>query len=349
MTMNNDPANRYARQTQFSPIGTLGQAKLRAAHAAVVGCGALGSVAAELLARAGIGRLTLIDRDVIEWTNLQRQSLYDEQDAATNAAKAEAAAVHLARINGDVTLEPHVVELRCDNIRELLRDVDLVVDGSDNFRLRFLLNDWSLATHTPWVHGGCVGAEGQVFVLTGNTPCFRCLVPEAPPAAVVATCDTAGVIGGASHVIASLQVIEAMKLLTGNENKARSKILSIDFWNNRIRDLSVAPSLSQSCRACAQHQFDYLDGKIGGSEEAVTLCGRETVQIHLSRDSNQFDLDVFAQRWSSLGRVQSTRFFVRIHVDQNTSITLFQDGRALISGTSDPSRARSLYDRFIGS
>ena len=193
--MSNSPNDRYARQIQFAPIGAEGQQLLTQARVAVLGCGALGSVAAEILARAGVGRLRLIDRDVVEWTNLQRQSLFDQRNAVEGTAKAQAAAQRLASINDAIEIEPLVSDVTPDNISEILNDSDLVIDGTDHFAIRFLINDWSLATSTPWVHGGCVGAIGQVMLFTGKgNPCFRCVVPEPPPIEAIETCDTAGVV-----------------------------------------------------------------------------------------------------------------------------------------------------------
>ncbi len=346
----NDSANRYARQQQFLPIGKDGQHRISAARVAVLGCGALGSVAGEILARAGVGHLRLIDRDVVEWTNLQRQSLYDEQDAMEARSKAEAAAERLAQINSKISIDPVVVDVSCDNICDVLCDMHLVIDATDNFNLRFLLNDWSLATQTAWVHGGCVGASGQVRLFTGlGHPCFRCLVPEPPPASVVATCDTAGVIGGATHAIASLQSIEAMKWISGNRDCVRPTVFSIDFWNNRVREITIDSSLSDICVACHDKKREFLDGERGRPSDAVVLCGRDTVQIDLGRTGIELDLQMFADRWAALGRVQTTRFFSRLFVDDTVSLTLFRDGRVLVSGTSDLSTARSVYDRFVGS
>lgn len=345
----NSPANRYARQEQFTPVGQAGQRRIESARVAVLGCGALGTVAAEILVRAGVGCVRLLDRDVVEWTNLQRQSLFDEADAEHAAAKAEAAAHRLAQINSSVTIEPLVVDIDRENITSLLQGCDLVIDAADNFSLRFLLNDWSLETKTAWVHGGCVGASGQVRLFTGDGhPCFRCLVPEPPPASVVATCDTAGVLGGATHAIASLQSLEAIKWLAGHREAVRSRVLSIDFWANRIREIEIDERLSQSCVAC-RGELEFLRGERGRTSGNAVMCGRDTVQLNVNPSSATIQFDTFAQRWKDLGRVQLTRFFIRLHVDTATHLTLFRDGRVLVTGTSDIAKARSLYDRFIGS
>ena len=345
--MSNDPnPQRYARQVQFAPIGLAGQKLMQAADVAVLGCGALGTVAAEILVRGGVGRVRLIDRDVVEWSNLQRQSLFDEDDAAAGRAKAEAAANRLSRINHEVICEAFVVDVTIDNIRTLLADVDLVIDAADNFAIRFLLNDWSLATQTPWVHGGCVGAGGQGRLFDSQgAPCFRCIVPEVPPASAVQTCDTAGVVGAATHLVASLQAAEAIKWLSGNRDAIRDQMLSIDVWQNRIRELGIDSVCNAECPAC-QGVYEFLDG-LGRRQAEEVLCGRDAVQIR--RISGQpIDLEWFAQRWKDIGRVQTTKFFIRLFLDDQHSLTLFRDGRAVVAGTTEISEARSLCDRYVG-
>ncbi len=342
-------ANRYARQIQFAPIGDQGQAKIANSTVAVLGCGALGTVAAEILARAGVGHLRIIDRDVVEWSNLQRQSLFIEQDAAEGRSKADAACQRLRTINSEIELTPIVADVNSGNIDSVLSQADLIIDAADNFLIRFLLNDWSLRTRTPWVHGGCVGASGQVRLFDGSgSPCFRCLVPEPPPASAVDTCDTAGVVGAATHVIASLQATEAIKWLSGNQSAVSDAILSIDLWNNRIRPLKLSPAISQKCPACSAGQYEFLEGdRAVLSESAAVLCGRDAVQI--SRPEQQpVDLSRFSQRWKAIGRVQSTPFFVRLFPDPDRSITLFRDGRVVVTGTSEISEARTLCDRYVG-
>jgi adenylyltransferase/sulfurtransferase len=339
--------NRYARQIQFAPIGVEGHDRIAQSRVAVLGCGALGSVAAELLGRAGVGQLRLLDRDVVEWTNLQRQSLFDETDASQARAKSQAAAERLSQINSKIEITPIVADVTANNIRQLLDGVDLVVDAADNFALRFLLNDWSLATTTAWVHGGCVGANGQVRLFSGQgEPCFRCLVPQPPPASAVQTCDTAGVIGPATHLIASLQATEALKWLSGNESEVRQTVLSLDLWSNRIRELKLGPSASENCVACKQRAFEYLDGDRGQSSDGV-LCGRDAVQISALTHGN-IDLPSFVKRWEGIGQVQLTPFFARLFPDDERSLTLFRDGRVIVNGTSDISEARTMYDRYIG-
>jgi len=348
--MDDSQTHRYARQIQFAPIGQEGHDQIAKSRVAVLGCGALGTVAAEILARAGVGSLRLIDRDVVQWTNLQRQSLYDERDAIEERTKSGAACERLALINSSIKIEPIVADVTSSNIHSVIGNVDLVIDAADNFAVRFLLNDWALATKTAWVHGGCIGANGQMRLFTGQgSPCFRCLVPEPPPAATVDTCDTAGVIGSATHLIASLQATEAIKWLSGNRDAVRSALLSVDLWDNRIRELELSDAISKNCPACSAGRLEFLDGSRGiESETAAALCGRNAVQISPTTDG-PVDLVMIAGRWKGIGRIQETPFFVRLFPDSDHSVTLFRDGRVVISGTDDIQVARSLCDRYVGS
>ena len=346
--MNHDKPSRYDRQIRLPMIGEAGQQRLAQSHVAVLGCGALGTVAADILARAGVGRLRLIDRDVVEWTNLQRQSLYTERDAQAARAKADAACEALSLINSEICCEPCVADLTADNIASSLEGCDLVIDAADNFAVRLLLNDYSLEQQLPWVHGGCVGTGGQIAFFSGlGQPCFRCLVPEIPPASAVATCDTAGVLGSATHTISSLQATEALKWLSGNHAAIRQGVWSIDFWTNRSRVISLSPSIGETCRACGLGMRDFLTGAAVGS--AVVVCGRSSVQISPPQAS-LLDLNSFADRWRALGEISVNRFFVRIilKLPDSETITLFRDGRALIEGTVDTGRARTLYAKLIG-
>lgn len=344
------PEDRYLRQSQFAAIGESGQHQIRAADVAILGCGALGSVAAELLARAGVGRLRLIDRDLVEWSNLQRQSLYDEADAIAASAKAEAAANHLRRLNSSIEIREHVVDITSLNIDDHLRGCDLVIDASDNFGLRLLLNDWSLASQTPWVHGGCVGASGQVHLFRGRSPCFRCLLPQVPGPGETETCDTAGVIGPATHLIASLQTSETIKWISGNQHAVSTNVQSFDLWTNQTRSISMAACVQADCMACGQGRYDFLNAAVESAEQTQTLCGRDAVQISGRPDSGRsIDLDRMALTWQKAGKVQSSRFFVRLVLSEEQSVTLFRDGRAVISGVRDIPHARSLYDRYVGS
>jgi len=340
--------DRYARQRQFAPIGSSGQASVERSDVSVLGCGALGTVAAELLCRAGVGKLRIIDRDIVEWSNLQRQSLFDDADAKAGNSKAEAAARRLVEINPDVLIRPLVVDVTPANIVSLLEGTDLVIDATDNFSIRFLLNDWALSMAKPWVHGGCVGASGQVRLFDGSSPpCFRCLVPDAPPAGLVETCDTAGVIGSATSAIASLQVTEALKWLSENRQAVNTAVLSIDFWMNRYRQFELLSAPDRSCVACGQRRFEFLDGGAFPGGDA-SLCGRDAVQIHATTETAALDLSRMERRWQSIGRTQRTRFFVRLFLDDEQQLTLFRDGRVIVHGTDDVARARGLVDRFVG-
>jgi len=343
------PTSRYDRQTRLPGIGKQGQQRIRDSRVAVLGCGALGTVAADILARAGVGTLRLIDRDVVEWTNLQRQSLFYESDAELGRAKAEVACERLAMANSEVTYEPMVTDVTPDNITYVLADIDLVVDGTDNFAVRFLLNDFSLRYHVPWVHGGCVGTTGQVMFFSGHgKPCFRCLVPQPPPSSAIATCDTAGVLGSATHVVASLQVTEALKWISGNADAVRSGVWSLDFWNNRSREIMIPESLSETCPACGLGELEFLD--VSGTDavgDAKILCGRDSVQLPAPIASPP-DLVRLVTLWQSLGEVQSTRFFVRLTLPDRMTVTVFRDGRTVIDGTADVGRAKSIHHRFVG-
>ncbi len=335
---------RYLRQAQFDRIGESGQRRIEAARVAVLGCGALGTVAADQLARAGVGTLRLIDRDLVEWSNLQRQSLYTEADAQEGAAKVEAATTHLRKINSSINIEEHVVDITPTNITRQLEDVDIVIDATDNFAARLLLNDWSLKTETPWVHGGCIGATGQVQLFTAVAPCLRCLLPHPPAPGESATCDTAGVIAPATHLIASLQVCEAIKWISGNRSNVRSEILSVDLWDNHFR--SIGLPANPSCPACVHHRYDFLDAGTNATT-AESLCGRDAVQLAGSGQS--VDLQRMSHAWQSLGAVKTSRFFVRLSLPDEQTVTLFRDGRAVISGVRDIPHARSLFDRYVGS
>ena len=340
--------NRYARQIHFAPICENGQRLISSSNVAILGCGALGTVVAEILARAGVGSLRLIDRDVVEWSNLQRQALFDEQDAKEGNAKALAAAKRLSQINSDVQVQAQVVDVGADNIGSTLGQADMIVDASDNFSLRFLLNDWSLKETTPWVHGGCIGAMGQVRLFTGvGAPCLRCFLPEPPPADTVATCETAGVVGSATHMIASLQATEVIKWISGNRDAVRTEMLSIDLWNNRIREVGVDPRPVDPCPACTQGRLEFLDGSRSRADRASVLCGRDAVQIS-GQTHEAVDLPRVAEKWRGIGRVQTNPFFVRLHLEDQT-LTLFRDGRAVVGGTTEIREARIVYDRYMGS
>jgi adenylyltransferase/sulfurtransferase len=337
--------NRYRRQMRFAPLGEEGQRSLAAARVLICGCGALGSVAADLLVRAGVGFVRIIDRDFLEADNLHRQVLFDEADVAEGLPKAVAAARRLARINSAVTVEPAVADITAANIHFLADDVDMVVDGTDNFETRFLVNDFAISTNKPWVFGGCVGAEGQVLaVLPGETPCLACLVPEPPPAETQPTCETAGVIGPIVSAIASLESVEALKILSGRRDAVNRRLTILDLWRNELRTIGVARLAGDACRACGRRDFVWLEGRRGAT--VATLCGRNAVQI--SSDSpDPISLPALAAKLREVGRVSTNAYLLRCEVDKYR-VTVFADGRTIVGGTDDPTEARIVHARYVG-
>ncbi len=337
--MTTDELDRYSRQILFPGIGEAGQERLHAARVAIVGCGALGSFQAGALARAGVGRLRIIDRDYVEWSNLQRQWLFEEEDAREALPKAEAACRRVAAINSSVEVEPCVTDLNATNIHELLEGTDLILDGTDNFDTRYLMNDYSVESGTPWIYGAAVASYGLTMtVKPGETACLACLYPT-PPTEAQPTCETAGVLGPATALIASLQAAAAMRLLCGAETDMR--ITTADVWTGEIRQIhGHAPD--PSCRACGQRDFAYLEGRL---RAPVSLCGRNAVQIHDTRRA--VDLDALARRLERLGDVRANGFALRFETPPYL-LTVFPDGRVIVKGTTDASLARSLYARYIG-
>jgi molybdopterin-synthase adenylyltransferase len=337
---------RYARQLRYGPVGIEGQRRLMAGRVLVCGCGALGSVLANTLARAGVGFLRIVDRDFLELNNLQRQVLYDEADVAAGIPKAIAAQAKLQRINSTIRVEAIVADVEPGNIEPLVRDVDVIVDGTDNFEIRYLLNDASIRFHVPWVYGGCVGAVGQTMtIVPGETPCFRCLHPEPPPPGATETCDSAGILGPIVNVIASIQACEALKILTGNQAAISRDLQVFELWDNRVRQVQLDSLQDQvDCPACQGREFPWLDGA-RGSHTAV-LCGRNSVQLSYP-DRHPLDLASLAQQLQDVGSVSWNRFLLRLEVDPYT-ITVFPDGRAIVGGTEQVSEARTVHAKYIG-
>lgn len=334
--------DRFSRQQRFAPFGAAGQARTRAATVAVVGLGGLGSWIADHLARAGVGTLRLIDRDLVEESNLPRQGLYGEADARAGRPKAEAAAERLAAIGGPTRLEPCVVELARKNVAELLGGVDLVMDGLDHFAGRFLLNDWCRQQRVPWIYGGAVGGSGSVLRIDGEEgPCLRCLFPDAAGAVGGDTCDTVGVLSPLPALIAALQCSEALRFLAGDRRPAR--LWHLEPWEGRALALQPGAS-SPECPVCTRRSWPALEA--AAESEEAKLCGRDTVQIAPAATA-ALDLERMAARWQGLGAVEQGRFLVRLHVD-GLVVTLFRDGRALVQGTDSPARARTVYERLIG-
>ena len=338
---------RYSRQILFPGIGPEGQRRLTLSHVAIAGCGATGAAAAALLARAGVGNLTLIDRDFVEHSNLQRQMLFDEADADAALPKAEAARRQIARFNSTVTVHPHVADLVPANIHDLLAPADLILDGTDNFETRYLLNDFAVQQGKPWIYAAAIGSYAATMniVPTGDhrTACLACLFP-APPSGPIETCDTAGILSTAVNLAASLQVTEALKYLTGQPHHMRRSLLSFDLWKNERSEVAAATP-NPACAVCGAHTFTHLAGT---ARPHITLCGRNSVQIH--EHHRPVDLNALASTLTQHPEVHDLRvngLLLRFHWGPHT-LTLFPDGRALIQGTTDPAIARSLYTRFIG-
>lgn len=336
--------NRYHRQTLLPQIGAAGEQRLARSSVLLVGCGALGTVIADQLVRAGIGRLRLCDRDLVETTNLQRQVLFDENDAKSATPKAIAATARLGAINSTVAIEPHVIDVHGKNIESLCDGVDLVLDGTDNVQTRYLINDAAVKLGLPWVYGACVGVTGRAMgVVPGRSPCLRCLFPDPPGPGELPTCDTAGVLAPVAGIVASLQVVEAMRILL-LDSSAATELTTIDLWPTRFRTISTIGSRRDDCPTCARRRFEFLDAR----PSAVSLCGRNTVQI--SPSNGKFDFTSAVERLSAIAPIERSPYFVRCATGPSgVSLTLFPDGRAMVHGTSDPAVARSIYARFVGS
>jgi len=345
-----DEAERYSRQVLFKGIGEEGQRRIQLGKAAIVGVGATGAATAGLLARAGIGGLTLIDRDFVEPSNLQRQVLFDEADAVAALPKAEAARQHLLRVNSGVRVNAHVADLVPANIESLLDDADIVLDCTDNFETRYLLNDFCISHGKPWIYAAAVGSYAATMNILPNgytrdgvrpTACLACIFPSAP-SGNVETCDTAGILSTAVNMAASLQVTEALKLLTGQAQLMRRTLFSFDLWTGERSEIATG-SPREGCEVCGDRVFRYLAGE---GRPHITLCGRNSVQIH--EHHRPVDLVALGERLMPLGAVRSNGMLLRFERAPHT-ITVFPDGRALVQGTTDVGLARSLYARFIGS
>lgn len=343
--------NRYHRQILLPQIGQAGQDRLIAASVLLVGCGALGSVIAEQLVRSGVGYLCVADRDIVEITNLQRQVLFDEEDVRKGMPKAVAAAERLGRINSTVQVEPQVVDVHAGNIEDLLDEgrFDLILDGTDNVEVRFLINDAAVKRGVPWVYGACVGTEGRVMaVWPGKGPCLRCVFPTPPGQGELATCDTAGVLGPVAGVVASLQSVAAIKILSGNAAAVAEEMVVMDLWSGRIRSISISEARRGDCPCCGQRRFEFLD-RVDG-QGAVGLCGRDAVQIRSPGKRTRVDSEAIARRLETAGEVERTPYFLRCRLRdvEGISLTVFSDGRVIVQGTADAGRARSIAARFVG-
>lgn len=340
--MSSDLHEKYSRQILFAPLGLEGQQRLRASQAVLVGCGALGTAVANLLVRAGIGRLRIIDRDFVEASNLQRQTLFEEADAREALPKAVAAERRLRAINSDAVVEGIVADLTPRNAEELLGGFPLILDGTDNFETRFLLNDFAIKLGIPWIYAAAVSSYGLTMTIRpGETACLACLVETGSPLPNEETCDTVGVLNAAVGVIASIQAAEAIKLLAGKPEALHGRLISCDVWTGRFQSIRV--ERSATCRACVRRELPYLDG---AEQPHITLCGRDSVQIHERR--RELDLAELGRRLEpSVSGLRANAYLLRFEVSPY-ELTVFPDGRAVIKGTRDASVARSLYARYIG-
>lgn len=361
--------SRYHRQMLLPGFGQQGQEKLLAAKVLVLGCGALGTVIANMLARAGVGELVIVDRDFIELTNLQRQILFDEQDVRDGLPKAEAAKRKIATINSQVQVTAVVDDVNHANIESLVlgngRPVDAIVDGVDNFETRFLANDVAVKHAIPYIYGGAVATTGMSYAIlphtpTGNkpwekqlpgaTPCLRCIFEQAPPPGMNPTCDTAGVLGPIVSIIANYQVVETLKVLTANWSAISPTLLSIDLWANTVRQLKVARAYDVGdCVCCKKRQFEFLDGKFASA--TTTLCGRNAVQLTQKISADRLKFDEIADRLRPHGTVDVNKFMLRAQIKDNGQdyeLTLFTDGRAIVKGTKEPTVAKSIYAKYVG-
>ncbi len=365
---------RYHRQQILPGVGAAGQERLARAHAAIVGLGALGCAIADHLARAGVGTLTLIDRDLVDRTNLQRQSLYTERDAAEQLPKAEAARRRLAEVNSEITIHAHIADLTAANADALLtyrgdggggggggdsggevRRPDIILDGTDNFETRYLLNDIAVRDGIPLVYGGVVGTRGmQMTIRPGATACLRCIFEEPPAPGTQPTCDTAGVLGPVVAIVAGCQASDAIRVMLGQGDEIPQSLLEFDLWAGRRRRLDLTSAKRPDCPCCGFGRFEFLES--GRISQAVSLCGQDAVQISPPfQSAGRLDLSALAERLAHAGEVQATPFMVRVSIpsdsedSQSISLTVFRDGRAIISGTSQPDRARAIYARYVGS
>lgn len=335
--------DRYSRQILFSGIGEEGQRRLRAARVLIVGCGALGSAHSEALARAGVGHLRIVDRDFVEPSNLQRQTMFTEADAEQRLPKVIAAANHLRQINSEVEIEPHIVDVNHSNIEQLLDDCDVVLDGTDNFAIRYLINDACVKHETNWIYGAAVGSYGVTMTIRPHdTACLRCVFEEAPPAASAPTCDTAGVIMPIINVVSAVQVAEALKLLTGRLEDLHRSLMQFDVWRNEWRKIGTG-SPRADCPTCGLARYETLANAFEG---AAVLCGRDAIQISPAQPT-RINFSSLAERLRRAGEVKFNEYLLRFKTGK-FELTVFQDARSIIRGTDEIAVARSLYAKYIG-
>ncbi|USK59234.1 molybdopterin-synthase adenylyltransferase MoeB [Peribacillus asahii] len=337
-------SDRYSRQQLFNHIGIQGQEKISQKHVLIVGAGALGSASAEAFVRAGIGKLTLIDRDYVEWSNLQRQQLYNEQDAELKMPKAIAAREHLHKINSVVEIEALVMDASATNLESLLHNVDVIIDATDNFDIRFILNDLSHKHNIPWIYGSCVGSYGATHtILPGKTPCLHCLLKYVPVGG--ATCDTVGIISPAVQIVAAYQVAEAFKILVEDFSSLRNTFLTFDVWSNQHYSIKLDKMETADCPSCGTiRTYPYLSYE--NQTKTEVLCGRNTVQIRPNRRS-QPNFDQLQKQLQHHGTVEQNPYLLSCQL-QDYRIVIFRDGRVFIHGTNDIQAAKNLYYRLLG-
>lgn len=346
-----NPLERYSRQMRVPGIGKAGQLKIMNSRVTLCGVGALGTVLANTLVRAGVGFVRVVDRDFVEPSNLQRQVLFDESDVTGNLPKSEAAAVKLRQINSSVTIEPVVADINRTNIEDLCKDADLILDGTDNFEVRYLINDVAIKHNKPWVYGGAVGTEGMsMTILPGETPCLRCVFEASPGPGEVGTCETAGVLAPIVGIIANFQSAEALKILGGKSDAINRELFCINLWDNTNRRVKVAPLKGRKgkCPCCAKREFSWLEGEQG--TQTTSLCGRNAVQV-TQRRASALDFGELGKQLAASGTVTANKFLLKFQVTdagEGYEFTVFPDGRAIIKGTDNTDRARTLYSKYIG-
>ena len=334
---------RYRKQILLREIGEEGQERLRSSHAVVIGCGALGTVIANTLVRMGVGSIAIVDRDFIETDNLHRQILFDEDDIRNNLPKAVAAARKLEKINPTITIKPVVEDINAGNIEDIIRVTDCVIDGTDNFETRFLINDACHHMKIPWVYGGVVGTYGMSYtILPGKTACFRCFIRDVPEPGATETCDTVGVLATAVSIIASIETTEAIKILTGRRDDLLGKLITIDVWNGRYQSIKL--KVDENCPVCKHGRYDFLDAR--ESSKTVSLCGRNAIQITPGKKTN-IGFDELARRLERAGSVTYNEHLLKFTAD-GAEISLFRDGRAIMKGVKDEAAARTIFSKYIG-
>ncbi|WP_408011734.1 MoeB/ThiF family adenylyltransferase [Pseudalkalibacillus sp. A8] len=335
---------RYSRQTRFSKIGPTGQEKIRQKHVLLIGAGALGTSCAEMLVRAGIGKLTIIDRDYVEWSNLQRQQLYTESDAENQLPKAVAAKDRLSDINREVMIDARIEEANTMTIEDQIEGVDLIIDATDNFETRMLINDAAQKWQIPWIYGACTGSHGLTYtILPGDTPCFACLLGKIPSGGE--TCDTVGIISPAVQMVTAYQMAESFKILVEDFQALRKKVVYFDLWSNQHTFLKVGNLKNPQCNSCGlEANYPYLDQQV--STKTAVLCGRDTVQIRPMPDMS-FDMETLKQKLSHLSpNIRSNDYLLQVEIE-DTRMVIFRDNRVLVHGTKDINKAKTLYNRYI--